>query len=268
MTAPPAPSPPPLLSVRGLVRRYGRLVALDRLDLDLAAGARHAVIGPNGAGKTTLLHLVAGTVRPTHGRVRLAGLDVTTMSPARRARLGIARTFQTPAVCPSLSALDNVVLGAWRHMPGRGPGAWWGGRYRLLAARGLRLLDRLGIGHLAGQPAGALPHGQQRLLELGVALAARPRLLLLDEPAAGLAPEDLPLLVACLRRLPADVTVLLVEHHLDLVTSVAGTVTVLHHGRVLATGTPRQVTRDPAVAEVYLGDVHLDRADLHRGGVA
>jgi ABC-type branched-subunit amino acid transport system ATPase component len=240
-----------LLSVAGATRRYGRLLALDRVDLVLGEGARHAVIGPNGAGKTTLLHVIAGTVRPTAGRVRLSGRDVTLASPARRARLGIGRTFQTPAVCQTLTALDNVVLGAWAHAGGR-RGAW-PARYRRLAARGMDLLDTLGLADLAHRPAGSLAHGQRRLLEIGAALAGRPRLLLLDEPAAGLTDSDLPRLLRCLRELPAHVAVLLVEHHLDVVTTVADTVTVLHHGRAITTGTPRQVTADPTVTELYLG---------------
>jgi branched-chain amino acid transport system ATP-binding protein len=241
-----------LLSISRATRCYGNLTALDQIDLDLPEGARHALIGPNGAGKTTLLHLIAGTIRPTSGRIRFAGRDITRLDPARRARLGIARTFQTPAVCASLSALDNLVLGGWTRATGR-RAAWWPARYRQLAARGRELLDRLGLADLAGQPAGSLSHGQRRLLEIGTALAARPRLLLLDEPAAGLTAADLPRLVACLRHLPAPVAVLLVEHHLDLVTEVAGTVTVLHHGRHLVTGPPGQVMAAPAVADLYLG---------------
>jgi len=234
-----------LLSVTGLTCRFGRLVALDGVDLALPEGERRAVIGPNGAGKTTLVNALTGAVRPVRGRVRLAGRDVTTAGPARRARAGVARTFQTPALADSLTALDNVLLGLRRGSgsPGR--------RERVL--RALRGLDELGIGGLAGVPAGQLGHGQRRLLEIAVALVARPRLLLLDEPAAGLTDADLPQLLAVLGRLPEPVTVLLVEHHLDVVTAVADTVTVLHQGRVLATDKPTMIATHPAVAEVYLG---------------
>ncbi len=241
-----------LLSASRLHRRFGHLWALAGVDLELAPGARHAVIGPNGAGKTTLLNLIAGTVRPSSGRILLDGDDITATSAARRSRLGIARTFQTPALCASLSALDNLILGAWRHARPTA-GQWRPGRYRRLAVRCLRQLDRLGIGHLADHPVHTLSHGQRRLLEIAVALAAHPRLLLLDEPAAGLSDSDLPHLVTCLRRLPAAVTVLLVEHDQALVAAVAEVVTVLHHGQRLASGTPEQVATDPAVAEVYLG---------------
>lgn len=223
-----------LLSLSGLTRRFGSLTALDALDLRLEPGARHAVIGPNGAGKSTLLHLVAGALRPTAGRIRFAGRDITRTGPARRARLGLARTFQTPAVCDSLTVRDNISL------VGRTPDA-------------REVLDALGLGAHARLPAGRLPHGTRRLLEIGVALAGRPRLLLLDEPAAGLTADDVPRLLAVLAALPGAPAVLLVEHHMDVVGAVADTVTVLHHGRVLATGSPAEVAADQAVAGVYFG---------------
>lgn len=235
-----------LLSVVGLTCRFGRLVALDRVSLDLYPGERRAVIGPNGAGKTTLVNVVTGVVRPTRGRVLLDGRDITRAGPARRARSGVARTFQTPALAGSLTALDNVLLGL-RHRPGQGRSA------RVDRARGW--LADLGLDRLAGVPSGQLAHGQRRLLEIAVALAAEPRLLLLDEPAAGLTDADLPLLLAALDRLPDQVTVLLVEHHLDVVTAVADAVTVLHQGQVLATDKPAVIATHPAVSEVYLGKV-------------
>jgi branched-chain amino acid transport system ATP-binding protein len=251
-----------LLSVAGLTCRFGRLLALDRVDLELHEGERRAVIGPNGAGKTTLVNAVTGVVRPSRGRVFLASRDVTAAGPGWRARSGVARTFQTPALAGSLTALDNVILGL---RPERQPGRWWSGgpgwrgsgreRARERARRALRTLDQLGIGGLAGTPAGRLAHGQRRLLEIAVALAARPRLLLLDEPAAGLTDADLPQLLAVLDRLSDRVTVLLVEHHLDVVTAVADTVTVLHQGRVLATDKPAVIATHPEVSEVYLGKV-------------
>jgi ABC-type branched-subunit amino acid transport system ATPase component len=240
-----------LLSISQLSRRFGNLPAVAGVDLELAPGARHAVIGPNGAGKTTLLHLIAGTVRPSAGRISFDGRDITSASAGHRSRLGIARSFQTPAVCGTLSALDNVVLGAWRHTAaaaGLRPH-----RYRRLAARCLHQLDRLGIADLATRPVHTLSHGQRRLLEIGMALAARPRLVLLDEPAAGLADADLPHLLECLRRLPDEVGVLLVEHQQQVVAAVADTVTVLHQGRQLASGSPGEIAADPAVAAVYLG---------------
>lgn len=235
-----------VLKLRGLVCRYGRLAALDGIDMDLPEGQRHAVIGPNGAGKTTLINAISGMVRPDRGRVVLADKDLTATGPARRARAGIARTFQTPAVADSLTTLENLKIGAWRHVGRRG-------RAAAAAARAHDQADALGLTELADMPAGKLAHGQRRLLEIGVALAAHPRLLLLDEPAAGLAAADLPIMLDSLRRLPAEVTVLLVEHHMDVVTAVANMVTVLHHGTVLAQGCPDDIHTNPAVAEVYLG---------------
>jgi branched-chain amino acid transport system ATP-binding protein len=242
----------PLLHLSRLSLSFGHLTAVAGVDLCLVPGARHAVIGPNGAGKTTLLNLIAGTLRPDSGRIRFQGRDITTTSAAHRSRAGIARTFQTPALCATLTTLDNVILGAWRHT-GRATGALRPHRYRRLASRCRDQLDGLGIAALAPQPVHTLSHGQRRLVEIAVALAARPRLLLLDEPAAGLATADLPHLVSCLRELPAEVAVLLVEHHQQLVHTVADGVTVLHHGTTIATGAPADIAVDPAVAEVYLG---------------
>jgi branched-chain amino acid transport system ATP-binding protein len=249
-----------LLSVEQVTCRFGRLAALDGVSLAVPVGQRHALIGPNGAGKTTLLSVVAGTIGPTRGTVRLDGRDITRAGPARRSRLGIARTFQTPALASSLTALENVAVGAWWHTeasarPARHPHLAVGrpSRRRVATVRALRQLDQLGLGHLAGVPAGQLSHGRRRLLEIGVALVARPRLLVLDEPAAGLADADLPALMRCLTQLSRDVTVLLAEHHMDLVTAVADVVTVLHQGTVLAHGTPAQISTHPGVAEVYLG---------------
>ena len=239
-----------LLGLSGLSRVYGALRAVDGVDLSLAAGARHALIGPNGAGKTTLLHLVAGTIRPSAGRVLLAGRDVTRAGPARRNRLGIGRTFQHPAVLPSLSVLDNVVLGGWHR---GGLPRWPGTRQRLLSRQALEWLDRIGLADLADQPAGSLSHGQRRLLDTAVALAGSPRLLLLDEPAAGLTDKDTERLLAVLTDLPADLALLLVEHDLAFVAALADTATVLAAGRVLATGAPREVWELPSVRQAYWG---------------
>ncbi|MFG3053256.1 ABC transporter ATP-binding protein [Kitasatospora sp. NPDC048239] len=239
-----------LLALRGVTRRYGGLVAVDRLDLAIEPGTRHAVIGPNGAGKSTVLGLLAGTVAPSAGRITLDRRDITRAGPARRSRLGIARTFQQPAVLGSLSALDNVALAAWRHTELRG--LWRPRRYRELGRRCHDLLDRVGLAQSADHPAGRLSHGRQRLVEIAAALAARPRVLLLDEPAAGLTEEDTDRLVTALRLVPAEVAVLLVEHDLAFVNALADRVTVLHEGRSIADGTPEQISADPAVREAYL----------------
>ncbi|MGH8876677.1 MAG: ABC transporter ATP-binding protein [Stackebrandtia sp.] len=235
-----------LLSVAGLRRSYGQLHAVNNVDWSVRAGQRHALIGCNGAGKTTLLHLLAGTVRPSAGKIIYNGRDITRKSQASRSRLGISRTFQTPKLFDTLTALENVEVGALPH----------GVRTKAkLAALALDQLDALGIADRASTVAGELSHGQKRLLEIAIALASGPKLLLLDEPAAGLTDADLERMLACLRDLPSDLTVVLVEHHQDLVTAIAEVVTVLHEGQVLTAGTPAEVAAHPEVAEVYLGTV-------------
>jgi branched-chain amino acid transport system ATP-binding protein len=229
-----------ILAALGVSRRFGTMLAVDRVDFTLGAGARHAVIGPNGAGKSTLLNLLTGTLRPNSGHIRLDGRDVTRKSPAGRARRGLARTFQTPAVFPTLSTLDNMLAAAWHGNRRRSREAQLG-------------LDAVGLGARAGHLAGHLSHGQRRLLEIAMALAGNPRVLLLDEPAAGLGDADLERLVACLHELPYGIAVLLVEHNQDVVTAIAHRVTVLHQGRILATGTPEEIKNHPEVADIYLG---------------
>jgi branched-chain amino acid transport system ATP-binding protein len=229
-----------ILRLAGVGRRYGDLAALDDLTLQLEPGERRALIGPNGAGKTTLLNLVAGALRPSAGRIHFHDRDVTRTSPARRARLGIGRTHQHPAVWPTLSAQDNILVAARRPWGRLRPGA----RDRLAA---------VGLADQAATRAGALSHGQRRQLELAMALAGEPTLLLLDEPAAGLAPPEVEVLAALLTDLPAGVAVLLVEHHLDLVYGFADRVTVLHSGRHVHTGTVAETRRSPEVASAYAG---------------
>jgi len=233
-----------VLVVENLGRRYGELAALDGVGLRVEAGARHALIGPNGAGKSTLLNLIAGGLRPTAGRIHFAGRDVTRLAPARRARLGIGRTHQHPAVWSTLSAVDNVLVA------GRRP---WGRLRRGGKERARELLAAVGLAPAAGTPAGALSHGQRRQLELAMALAGEPRLLLLDEPAAGLAPPEVELLAGLLAALPQTVAVLLVEHHLDLVYGFADRVTVLHSGKHVHTGTVPETRSSPEVAAAYAG---------------
>ncbi|GAA3298525.1 ATP-binding cassette domain-containing protein [Dactylosporangium vinaceum] len=234
----------PLLHLDRVSRRYGGLLALHELDLTIPAGARHAIIGANGAGKSTLFHLIAGTVRPTNGRITFDGVDVTASGAAARARLGVGRTFQHPAVVDTLTAAANVELALTRRLQGPRPG-----RRRDEAAA---VLDAADLSEHAATPAGELPYGLRRRLELTVAVAAQPRLLLLDEPSAGLDPQEVTRLTATIRALPADLTVLLIDHHLDLVWDLADTVTVLHHGRHLTTGPVHAVRTDPDVHAAYL----------------
>ena len=241
--------PPAVLSVTALTHRYGSLTTVDGVDLEVAAGSRHGLIGANGAGKTTLLHLIGGTLHPLAGQIRYHGRTITGWPVRRRAVAGIGRTHQTPAVLPSLSTLDNVVAAVWPHVhlyPGR-PGK----RRARLRTEAMSTLDTVGLAPHAHTPAGALSHGQRRLLELAAVLATRPRLLLLDEPAAGLSAADRGRVIAQLTALPAEVSVLLVEHHLDLVAAVCDTVTALHQGRRLHTATPDTLWHHPHVAAAY-----------------
>lgn len=239
-----------LLRLDTVGRRYGGLQALHDVSLTLPAGARHAVIGANGAGKSTLFGIIAGSVRPTSGRILLNGHDVTRLGPAARARRGIGRTFQHPAVFGRLTAARNVALAISRRTP---PSAR-SGRIRCgaLTDHAHAVLDTAGLAEYAHQPAGTLPYGVRRRLELVLALATTPRLLLLDEPSAGLDPGDIAQLVQTIRALPPDVTVLLIDHHLELVWEVADAVTVLHHGHHVATGVPDVIRADPAVQAAYL----------------
>jgi len=238
------------LSCQGLSRSFGALTAVDGVDLAVEPGSRHALIGPNGAGKSTLMGLVTGALRASAGTVRLGDEDITRMSVVRRARLGISQTMQHASLFTSLTTAENVLLAVQRKQ----------GRVGLLSRRRAELhervaalLARTGLSGRDSVVVGALSHGERKQLELAVALACEPRLLLLDEPAAGMAPEDSGRLVTLIEELSADVTVLFVEHDLDLVFRIATTVTVLHLGRVLLTGAPQEVRASAAVQEAYLG---------------
>ncbi|MFG2050497.1 ABC transporter ATP-binding protein [Micromonospora sp. NPDC048935] len=243
-----------LLSAEGVRVRYGSLAALDGVDLCVHDGQRHALIGPNGAGKTTLLNVIGGSTRPQRGTVRLAGRDVGRLGPAARARRGINRIHQRPAVFTTLTATENVVVAALPRVIAER--RWWpGGRRRVAHHRAGRLLDQMGLTDVAAVPAGHLAHGQRRQLEIAMALAGRPRLLLLDEPAAGLSAIEVGRLVEVLGALPRAVAVLLVEHRLDLVYALSDTVTVLRDGRTLAAGTPDEIRSSPLVRRAYADGV-------------
>jgi len=237
-----------MLELYGVSVRFGGLAALDGIDLRLPAGGRHALIGPNGAGKSTLLHAIAGTVAPTAGRVVLAGRDITALPTHRRADLGVARTFQHPALLRRHTVRDNVAAALWRRQ--RSMLARRSVR-RHVAAEAESLLERVGLGGTGGLVAGTLAHAQQRQLELAIALAMQPRLLLLDEPAAGLSAAERDRLAELVRDLPPALTVVMVDHDLDLVFDLATSVTVLHQGRMVTTGTPEQVRANPRMDEIY-----------------
>jgi branched-chain amino acid transport system ATP-binding protein len=244
-----------LLELDGLTRRFGGLVAVDRVSMQVAEGEVRAVIGPNGAGKSTLFNLITGVIKPSEGRVRFASEGLTGLSVPRICRRGIARTFQLTALFPEMTARENVRLAA----QAREPRHWWflGGSAMFAAAgeHGDMALERLGLATIADVPAGFLSHGDQRLLEIAMALAQRPRLLLLDEPTQGLSVEETAQAVETLAALmvDGDVTVLLVEHDMEVVFRLADKITVLHRGAVIADGTPQTIRNDSEVQRAYLG---------------
>jgi branched-chain amino acid transport system ATP-binding protein len=245
----------PLLHLDGLTKRYGGLLAVDQVSMQVAAGEVRAVIGPNGAGKTSLFHLITGVVRPTEGRVRFAGEDVAALPAHARCQRGISRTFQITALFPEMSARDNVRLAAQARNPARWRPLGGGAVFADAARHGDAALERLRLTHVANRPAGLLSHGDQRLLEVAMALAQRPRLLLMDEPTQGLSVEETHQAVEILASLLADggLTVLLVEHDMEVVFRLAHKITVLHRGAVIADGSPEAVRADPGVQSAYLG---------------
>jgi branched-chain amino acid transport system ATP-binding protein len=247
-----------LLEVRRLSRRFAAVDALQAVDLIVEAGELHALIGPNGAGKTTFIQHVAGALQPDSGSVFFAGRDLTRLSMHQRVAAGMARSYQISNVFLGLSALDNVALA----VQGR-PDAGSSFRFWQPVRREWRLFDeahsfleQVGLAACSDRVAGNLAHGEQRALELAMALATRPRLLLLDEPMAGSGPEESERMVELIARLARQVTILLVEHDMDAVFRLADRISVLLNGRLIATGTAEAVRADPAVRRAYLGD-HL-----------
>lgn len=244
---------PLALETVGLRRTFGALAVTDDVSLRLPMGARHALIGPNGAGKTTLVNLLTGVLRPSAGRILLGGEDITALSPDRRVHRGLARTFQINQLFPEMTVLDTLGIAvAERHGVGH---RWWrpasGERAVLDEAAGL--LGRFRLERAAGERVASLSYGQQRLVEIALAIACRPRVLLLDEPAAGVPEAEREDILAAVADLPPEVTVLLIEHDMDLVFRFAGSITVLVAGSVLVEGTPAEVADDPRVRAVYLG---------------
>jgi len=247
---------PLLLQTDNLGVRFGAFQAVAGVNLSLAAGDRHALIGPNGAGKTTLINLLTGVLKPSEGRVQLDGQEVTAWSPDARVRRGLARTFQINALFPRLTPLQSVLLAlAERERIGA---VWWKpmGRYRPLHDEAERLLALLRLGDLAHVPVAELAYGKQRLLEIALAMATRPRVLLLDEPAAGVPKDESGEIFDAVAALPADVAVLFIEHDMQLVFRFARRISVLVAGRRLTEGSPAEIAADPRVREVYLGRAH------------
>nr|MBL8411943.1 ABC transporter ATP-binding protein [Dechloromonas sp.] len=247
-----------LLEVRGLCRRFGAIEALKDIDFSVDTGEVHALIGPNGAGKTTFIHHVSGALQPDAGSVRFAGQDVTTFGMHRRVAAGMARSYQITNIFLGLDALDNVAL-AVQGRPDAGSSFRFWRPVRSETAlfdEARSYLEQLGLGSKATTLAGNLSHGEQRALELAMALATRPRLLLLDEPMAGTGPEESARMVELIEHLARHVTILLVEHDMDAVFRLADRISVLVNGQLICTGTPEAVRNDAAVRRAYLGD-HL-----------
>jgi len=244
----------PLLEIEGLSRRFGGVVASDAISLDIRRGELHAVIGPNGAGKTTLVGLLAGEIAPQGGSIRFDGRDITSLAVYRRSRLGMARSFQITSLFADFTVLDNVAL-AVQARSGHSFRFWSNAR-RDAALRdpALAVLNRVGLDGRAGMHVGKLSHGEQRQLEIAIALATQPRLVLLDEPMAGLGAEESASMLAMLRALKGNVTILLIEHDMEAVFALADRITVLVYGRVIASGDPSSIRADAAVREAYLGD--------------
>jgi branched-chain amino acid transport system ATP-binding protein len=243
-----------VLETVGLEKRFGGITAANDVSLKVAKGARHALIGPNGAGKTTVVNLLTGVLRPTAGRILLEGRDITHVDVHERVRLGLARTFQINQLFGELTPLESLGLAVSERV-GSGQD-WW----RLVGSKGgiveeaMELIERFQLADVMYERTTILPYGKQRLLEVALAIACRPRVLLLDEPAAGVPETERHEILAAVAALPADVTVLLIEHDMDLVFSFADRISVMVNGALFVEGAPADVARDPRVKAVYLGE--------------
>ena len=244
----------PVLETRALEKRFGGIVAANQVSLRLEKGARHALIGPNGAGKTTVINLLTGVLRPSSGEILLDGKDITQVEPHDRVRLGMARTFQINQLFGDLTPLETLGLAISERL---GTGTHW---WRTVGSRAsvvdeiAELLERFGLVDVMRERTAILPYGKQRLLEIALAFACRPRLLLLDEPAAGVPDAERQEILATIAALPSDVTVLLIEHDMDIVFTFADRISVLVNGEMLVEGSPDDVAHDPRVRAVYLGE--------------
>jgi branched-chain amino acid transport system ATP-binding protein len=243
------------LRVEGLAKHFGGVIASDHISLDVAAGELHAIIGPNGAGKTTLIGQLAGEIAPDAGRVIFAGQDITQLAVPLRSARGLARSFQITSLFPDFTALDNVALAVQAHA-GHSFRFWSPARSAAELREPARAaLVRVGLAARSDSLVSQLSHGEHCQLELAMVLATKPRLLLLDEPMAGLGPEESARMVELLRELKREVTILLIEHDMTAVFALADRITVLVYGRVIASGTPAEIRADAAVRKAYLGEL-------------
>ena len=244
----------PLLEVRGLAKSFGALVATDNVELSVNAGETHAIIGPNGAGKTTLIGQLAGNLRPDAGTIRFSGEDITRLPAHARSHRGLSRSFQITSIYRDFSALDNVALAVQAHS-GHSFRFWRPARSdTVLTDPALEYLKKVNLDKRAGTLAANLSHGEQRQLEIAMALATRPRLLLLDEPVAGMGIEESQRMIEFLATLKGTATMILVEHDMDAVFALADRISVLVYGRIIATGTPAEIRANTEVRRAYLGE--------------
>lgn len=242
------------LATFGLVKRFGGIAATDAVDFTLAPGARHALIGPNGAGKTTFVNLLAGVLRPDSGRVELEGADITGQSREARVRRGLARTFQINQLCAGLTVLETLMLVVSERLGHGRRGFAQLDRLDPAISETAAIVERFRLGDVLDEKVSTLAYGRQRQLEIAAAFAAKPRVLLLDEPAAGVPEAERRDLLDSVAALPADVSVLLIEHDMDIVFRFATRITVLVNGRILKEGAPAEVAADPEVRAAYLGE--------------
>ena len=246
----------PILEIRGLSKDFRGFRAVDQVDLDVAAGTVHAIVGPNGAGKTTFFNLLTGFLKPTEGHILLDGKDVTGLPPEQMTKLGMARSFQITSLFEQLTVVEHLAL-ALQSSTGLGYRFWQSDRVlRQFRDRALAILDQVGLADVADREVHSLPYGQKRALEVALVLALEPRLMLLDEPTSGMGLEDVDRMIALIRRVREGRTVVLVEHNMGVVSSLADRVTVLQYGRVIADGSYEAVRNDPGVIEAYLGQAH------------
>jgi branched-chain amino acid transport system ATP-binding protein len=244
------------LETRKLCKSFGALTVADRIDFRLEAGARHALIGPNGAGKTTFVNMLMGALAPSSGEILLGGEPITSMSQSTRVRRGLGRTFQVTSLFRSLSVLDNVAL-AVAERSGLATRLWRAASsHREVVDEARELLSGLGLADEAATRVADLAYGKQRLVEIAIALGLKPKVLLLDEPAAGVPSHESQKIMNSLEKLPPDIAILMIEHDMDLVFRFARRITVLVQGVVLTEGTPEEIARDKRVHDVYLGEAH------------
>ena len=242
-----------VLETHGLVKRFGGITATDHVNLSITQGARHALIGPNGAGKTTLINLITGMLPQSEGRITLEGADITDLAPHQRVSRGLVRTFQINQLFSGMTPLETLTMVVSQH---RGLGSrWWQalGQDKAVVERCGHLLEQFRLTDVMHQRTEQMPYGKRRLLEMAIALACEPRVLLLDEPVAGVPAGEREELLHTVSALPADVSVVLIEHDMDLVFEFAKRITVLVNGAVLTEGTPAEIAQDPQVKAVYLG---------------